>query len=330
MKRNIAKKILPDGLFQLLKRIKYQRVLKEEKRYQNKLMLNFSSAFANTRESALASLMITSHVLEKGITMPNRRLGFGYDRVRQIVESCKDIIERYGSKSIELQSALADLKQYYDIHKEASFRLPADIESNIIALLAYLEIDDANCWETTKEEYFEKKNDFAEFAASRHSIRWFSNEPIDDEILMKAIKLAQTAPSACNRQASRLKVISSPEGKKLCCELQNGNRGFGNMADKWLLVTADLSAWALNHPYSPYIDGGIFAMNLLYALHYYGIVACALNAHLTIEQRERLQKFVGYQESEVPIVFIVIGNPQDKFMVPKSRRLDFRSIIQEA
>lgn len=152
--KNIARKLLPGNLYQWLKRKKYQRVLDIERRYRDRKMLKFSSVFANTRESALASLMITCHVLEKGITMPNRRLGFGYDRVRQIVERCHDIIKRYGSKSIELQSALADLRQYYDIHQEASFRLPADIVSNILELEKYLEIDDSNCWETTKEEYF--------------------------------------------------------------------------------------------------------------------------------------------------------------------------------
>ena len=328
--RKYLKWLLPNSFYGYLKRCKYQKEIDIETEYQNKKLLHYSSTFSDDKDAAMAALMVVSHVLEKGITMPNRRLGFGYERVRDILTRCKGLINKYGYESIELQSALADLKQYYDVHKEANFELPVDIKKEIEELLQYLRLTGDNCWNTTKEEYFKRTSNFAEFAASRHSVRWFSDEPVDEEKLMAAIKLAQTAPSACNRQATRLKIISSPEGKKLCCELQNGNRGFGDKADKWLLITSDLKAWAHNYPHAPYVDGGIYAMNLLYALHYYGIVACTLNAHLTIEQRTKIQEFVGYPESEVPVVFIVIGNPADKFMVPKSRRLNIDDIIQKA
>ena len=44
------------------------------------------SRLIKTRESALAVLLVDSHVLEKGLTMPNRRLGFGQQRVRNIIK----------------------------------------------------------------------------------------------------------------------------------------------------------------------------------------------------------------------------------------------------
>ncbi len=327
--RKYLKWLLPNSFYSYLKRRKYKKEIDIETKYQNKKLLHYSSTFSEDKNAAMAALMVVSHVLEKGITMPNRRLGFGYERVRDVISRCKDIINKYGSESIELQSALADLKQYYDVHKEANFELPKDIKEKIEELLHYLRLTGDNCWTTTKEDYFKKTTNFAEFAESRHSVRWFSDEPVDEEKLMAAIKLAQTAPSACNRQATRVKIIATEEGKKLCCELQNGNRGWGNKADKWLLITSELGAWSHSYPHDSYVDGGIYAMNLLYALHYYGIVACTLNAHLTIEQRKQLQEFVGYSESEVPVVFIVIGNPADKFMVPKSRRIDLDEIVQK-
>ena len=321
---------VPHCIYQWLKRKKYEKDINLEDNNKKRLLLHYTSNFREDKESELATLTIVSHVLEKGITMPSRRMGFGYERVRDIITRCKDIITKYGYENIELQSALADLKQYYDVHKEANFELPVDIREKIEELLQYMRLTGDNCWNTTKEEYFKITTNFAEFAESRHSVRWFSDEPVDDARLMAAITLAQTAPSACNRQATRLKIISSPEGKKLCCELQNGNRGFGDKADKWLLITSELGAWSHKYQYAPYVDAGIYTMNLLYALHYYGIVACTLNAHLTIEQRKKLQDFVGYSRSEVPVVFIVIGNPADKFMVPKSRRLKIDEIIQKA
>lgn len=311
-----------------MKRMKYKKELVNEDRYQNGKLLRFSSTFSRDKNSMLATLTIVSHVLEKGITMPNRRYGFGYERVRDIIERCDIVIKQYGNRDVELQAALADLNQYLQIHKEAGFSLPEDISEGIIKLLPSLKVNDENCYMTTKEDYFKQTNNFAEFAHSRHSVRWYANTPVDDEKLMAAISLAQTAPSACNRQATRVKIISNPEMKKLCCNLQNGNRGFGDKADKWLLITSELGDWSHNYRFDPYLDAGIFTMNLLYALHYYGMVACTLNAHLSIEQRDEMQQKLGYSESEVPVVFIAIGNPEKEFMVPKSRHLDTNNIVQ--
>ena len=323
------RKLLPQSIFYWLKRRKYKLVLNRENRYQNHKLLHYSSTFLEDRNSTLATLNIMSHVLEKGITMPNRRYGFGYERVKEILILCNAIIQKYGAESVELQSTIADLKQYLDIHNEANFQLPVEIAEGIKVLLPYLRImDDGNCYITTKSEFFKKTNDFAEFAMSRHSVRWYCNTPVEERKLFAAIELAQTAPSACNRQATRVKVISSPELKRMCCSMQNGNRGFGDKADKWLLITSELGDWSHNYRFDPYLDAGIFTMNLLYSLHYYGIVACPLNAHLTTSQRDELQRRLGYPESEVPVVFITIGNPVDEFMVPRSRRLKIKDIIQ--
>ena len=53
-----------------------------------------NSWFSNERRD-LADLLIISHVLEKGITMPQRRFGFGYARVRFLIERCKECIKSY-------------------------------------------------------------------------------------------------------------------------------------------------------------------------------------------------------------------------------------------
>lgn len=323
------KEIIPNKLFICLKRFKYAFRMRSILKYSINRNLKYSSEMYQGRSACLANLMILTHVLQKGITMPRRRYGFGFDRVRDVIKHCNIIIDQWGPDSVELQSALADLKQYKAIHDNADYKLPDDIDNGIISLLKYLTINDDNCYTISKNDYFKPCSDFAEFAKSRHSIRWFSDEQIDIDIIKKAIELAQTAPSACNRQATRVKILSSSEAKELCCTLQNGNRGFGNMADKWLLINTEMSAWSCNYFHAGYIDAGIFIMNLLYALHYYGIVACTLNAHLTPQQSEHLQKCLNYPPSESPVAFIIIGRPADSFMIPKSRRISVKEIVQE-
>ena len=325
--RKIIKKIIPFAVRQRAKGWFYTLKFRKRDNYRTRLALEYSNTFNNDREACLAGLLVKSHVLEKGITMPQRRLGFGYDRVRDLISNCNVAIKRYGSDSFELQTALVDLKQYLDIHVEDGYQLPNDIEDGITKLLPSLRIADENCYSITKEVFFKEKSDYKQFAESRHSVRWFSSEPVDKELLLRAIELAQAAPSACNRQSVRVKIIDSPDKKKVCESLQNGNRGFGQYADKWILITAELGAWSYRDVNSAYIDAGIYAMSLLNALHYYGIIACPLNAHLDAEQLNELQKEIGYPESEIPMLFVVIGNPPDEFMVAKSRRKDVKDLI---
>ena len=321
-------KVMPKWLHLFLRRARALFWLINDSWYNIQRQIKYSNTFNNNKEAKLTSLMVISHVLEKGITMPQRRMGFGLDRVRSLIKLLDEIISQWGSDSVEVQSTIADLKQYLEIHNNVGYKLPSDIEKGIRQLLPRLIINDDNCYSTTKKDFFASTNDFASFAESRHSIRWFSDELVNNDKLVAAIKLAQTAPSACNRQATKVKIITSEEGKRLCCSLQNGTRGFGEHADKWLLITTEVGAWSHMHHTSGILDGGIFIMNLLYALHYYGIVACPLNAHLNIKDRKKQKKKLGYSESETPIAFIVIGNAPGNFMIPKSRRLPVENIIQ--
>lgn len=321
-------KLMPEWLHKWLRQLRARLWLIKESQYNIHRQLKYSSTFNNDKEAKLAALMVMTHVLEKGITMPERRMGFGQERVRDILSHLKEITYQWGYESMEVQSTLADLKQYLEIHQEADYELPGDILKGIQEQIRHLNIQDENCYGITKADYFKATSDFAKFAHSRHSVRWFTKEPVDNDKLMAAIKLAQTAPSACNRQATKVKIIASEEGKKLCCSIQNGTRGFGDKADKWLLITTETGAWSHMHHTSGILDGGIFLMNLLYALHYYGIVACPLNAHLSIEDKKVLQLKLGYPSSETPVAFVVIGNAPDKFMIPKSRRLTTDEIVQ--
>ena len=284
---------------------------------------------SKTKESQLASLMITSHVLEKGITMPNRRLGFGYLRVRGIIRQCNDCIDKYGYESVEVQSALNDLYEYLYIHESSDFQLPEDIGISIRQLMKQTHfIGNSFSAITTKDNYFKPIIGFEQLAYQRHSVRNYANKIIDMDIIYKVLRLAQTAPSACNRQSVREKVISDKQKKEAVLNLQNGNRGFGHLADKILLITSEQGTWGYKTRTSAYLDAGIYTMNLLYALHYYKLCACTLNCHLSIGEMKKLRKILDIPTSELPIVFISVGHAPDQFMIAKSQRLDVERIIK--
>lgn len=326
MKKSLYK-ILPRCVLTFAKKLYFFIELFPSKKYWYNFELNQSS-FIPCEKSMMASLMVKSHVLEKGITMPGRRNGFGYERVREIIKKNASAIKKYSENHIEIQASLKDLEQYLQMHKQANYELPKDISQGIEKLLKYKKTDTIECFESTPDELFKKTNDFSEFAHSRHTVRWYSDEKVDKDSLIKAIELAQTAPSACNRQSVKVYVIDSADKKAEVLKLQNGNRGFGDKADKVLLITSDMKCWSYMNRFMAYIDGGIFTQNLLYALHYHKICACTLNAGLTIEKRKKLQEVVGLTSSEIPIVFITIGKAPEHFMVAGSQRLNVEDIYK--
>lgn len=277
--------------------------------------------------SDMANLLIMGHVLEKGITMPDRRLGFGYERVRELITFLKEVISLYTANHTEVQAALSDLEQYDNLHKDNNFELPKDIQDGIDELKCFKTVDTSLCFKMTVDDYFKSVKDFSEFAHQRHSVRWYSDVPVPEETIIKSIELAQTAPSACNRQSSKVYILSSKEAKEVAIGIQNGNRGFGHLADKMLLITANMKCWGPEIRTSAFLDAGIFIMNLLYALHYNKVCACTLNAHMDKKQRKKLQQIIGYKDSEIPVAFISIGNPPKEFMIAGSQRVEVEQMF---
>ena len=76
-------------------------------------------------------------MLEKGLTMPNRRLGFGQQRVRNIIKYVNEYIREYDANPVQVQATLNDLAEYLSIHKDALYNLPEDIVSGIENLMKY-------------------------------------------------------------------------------------------------------------------------------------------------------------------------------------------------
>lgn len=283
------------------------------------------SMFYRGEEYLSNRLLVIGHGLEKGITMPNRRYGFGYGVVRLLISLCNEFITKYGYESQHLQIALNDLHEYLYIHESADYGLPSDISEGIRGLMSYKKRTETFCREISKDQFF-YHTDFASFAYSRHTSRWYSDEDISKETIREVVALANTAPSACNRQSVRVKCICGRKVKDIL-ELQNGNRGFGDKINKLLIVTFKQPSWEYNIQSGGYLDAGIYTMNLLYALHYYHLCACTLNAHLESSKIKRVQCLAELSPEEVPTVFIGIGRPAEKMMIAKSERLDCNTIL---
>jgi nitroreductase len=166
-----------------------------------------------------------------------------------------------------------------------------------------------------------KKMDYADFIRSRHSMRHFSNAPIEKEKLERVAKLAQHTPSACNRQGWQMRIIINKDLIKEVLKYQNGNEGFGHQFTGLILITGDVRC--SNHDrelFQVYIDSGMYAQSVLNALHYEHIASCPLSASLTSSQEEKVRDILNIEDAEVLVMFIGIGNYPDDGLTTRSER----------
>lgn len=296
--------------------------------------LKYSKSINNndSSEKIISSIIVTYHTLEKGMTMGIMRLGFGQDKIEKLIDLCDLYINKYNTTNEMLLEAIGVISEYDTVHKQSNYILNNKLQKKIDQIRSNCNNQYITHQLLYSEEDFFSKSDspFDIFSSSRFSLRDFSKTGnIDLKIIEKSVALAQNAPSTCNRQSVRIHIIAD---KKMLSEvllLQHGNRGFGNRADKLIIVTSDLQDWhGGNERYGPYLDAGIYTMNLLYSLHFYKVGACALNWYTSIENDIKLRELVGIPDNEIVVVIIACGLLKAEFKIAKSKRRNYKSIMR--
>jgi hypothetical protein len=110
-------------------------------------------------------------------------------------------------------------------------------------------------------------------------------------------------------------------------DLQNGNRGFGHLAETLLVVTSVISTTKDIHERNEnHLNGGMFIMTLLNALHFHKIAACSLNWSVSNDKDMKLRQLLEIPENEVVLMVISCGIVPDEFAVASSPRKKAREI----
>lgn len=281
------------------------------------------------KEQKLASVIMAYHVVEKGLSMPERRLGFGHDAVLNLISLIRDYSEKFPQDD-QILHAISVLDAYREVHRKENFNLNPDLQQALDSLLADFPPADhgKGHMEMTREQYYAHlESPFPEFSASRHSVRHF-NGPVSLEQINKAVLLARNAPSACNRQHARVHCICDKEIREKVLSLQNGNRGFGHLADKLLIITADLHDIRWEEERNDlYTNAGIFLMNLCYALHANKVAHCLLNWSVSPLQDIRLRQLVSIPDHETVVCILACGDCPEQFSLAASPRKPVSKIL---
>ncbi|MGB1238151.1 MAG: nitroreductase family protein [Pseudomonadales bacterium] len=191
------------------------------------------------------------------------------------------------------------------------------------------------------EQMLERSEHFYQEIKRRHSIRDFSDRPVDRKVIENCILAASTAPSGANHQPWHFAAISDPAVKKVVrekAEIEETNFYQGRAGEEWLdalkpLGTDDQKPFLETAPwliaiFAQAVGGveegeqrknyyvresvGIATGFLIDALHNAGLVTLT---H-TPKPMLFLNEICGREKSERPYILLVAGYPAEGATIP--------------
>lgn len=268
-------------------------------------------------------LLRKTHTIEKGLSMRNPRKGFGQQKVKDLIGELLVYNETFGKDGTSfLQYPVNTINTYILYTKRNNVEIN-DIEQDFVQLIQQSGIKPIDSFKSIityyKDDIISKKEfSFKDLLNSRHSIRYFRNEVPSKEIIDEALQIASKTPSACNRQGWKTHVFLGDKSIQIV-QWQSGAKGFEDEIKGAVLVTANLKAFLFYEIYQAYVDGGLYAMNLINAFHSLGMGTIPLSVGFECSKLSTLKQF-DVPDNEVPIVIIGFGYLEDEFKTALSER----------
>ena len=147
---------------------------------------------------------------------------------------------------------------------------------------------------------------FFELAKARYSVRSYKPNPIEPEKLEKVLEAGRIAPTACNNQPQRIKIITEPADLKKVDECTPCRFG----APTVLLMCYDKTvSWKrqFDGADSGAIDASIVTTHLMLALQELGLASCWV---MYFDPVKTIDLF-ALPENIVPVAFLPVGYPAD-------------------
>ena len=292
----------------------------------------YSSVFIKGSEKRIeANITYLYHGIEKGLSMPNLRMNFGKDKVESLLELTKLYIKStYNTELTQFRTACTVLCNYFELHKKNDVNIDDFFTKYDYLQILPFKIPNYNgATQLNSTTYFNSSQaDFFEFSKSRHSVRNFNGQLVDNSFVEKAIDIAKTAPSVCNRQAIEVKLINDYSIVQSLLQIQTGILATAETINQVLVITFNRNYFFwIGERNQGFLDGGIFIQNLLYGLHYYNIATCPLHWSLGYKQDTKAAKILRLKAGEKIIVLIAIGYPDEEFKVATSNRRSTKEIL---
>ncbi|KAB8288022.1 nitroreductase [Bifidobacterium ramosum] len=294
---------------------------------------NYSRLKTRTKTQAEARVIFFTHQIEKGLSHADFKYGFGKKIFLELPSRLADL-ESYDSlytNNSVYCNALAALHEYVNRHQAIGFDL--SWYSNQFSkeqwadIISYDGEIGKSVVITSKEKESNDILSFRELCLHRHSVREFSPQQVSVEEVLPALSLSMRTPSVCNRQPTRLHIITNPSTIAKALSIQGGINGYKN-PPMLILITSDLSAFMTSYEHNEgYTDGGLFGMTLLYSLESYGFATCPLNTMFTRKKDSATRKLLNIPDNEILIMYIEVGHFAQRALTCRSTRFDISRIM---
>lgn len=298
------------------------------------LKYSFSERKLGTKKEHLKYYLTKHyHIIEKGLALPHPRPGFGQPKIINLLNKTKQYESLYGTDQLTL-SIRKTLTAYINFNQKVNYQLPNKLEVNIIQFInSSIENPDYSISTGGLKKIHKELStkidleQYRDFSCTRVSVRDFSDEEVSDSTIQSIINIAQSTPSVCNRQAWMAHYYSDKTEIRKILSYQNGNTGFTDTINKLIIITADIRGFTSFEMKQPYIDGGLFSMNILLAIHAAGLGACPLNTCYPLYLERKVKKISGIADNEKLIMMIAVGKLKDSFEVAFSTRNPLQEVL---
>jgi nitroreductase len=282
------------------------------------------------KDSLRCSIMLLNHQLEKAQTYSDTKLNYGKDKVTKLLGQVEQYISEYGFDDVVstsngvLESHFQNEKGWRNeiiIEKYRELLIKYDLDTKKKNVLGGIELYDPSTIKTL--------DGLKDFLRSRRSCRLFSDEAISIEIIQDAIRDAMTAPSACNRQTTRVHIYEDKTIIEKLVRAQKADIDWCLKADKLLIITSN------KFYYRNYLernqgmfDSGLFSMILNLSLHNMNIGCCFKMAQKSPEIDQATKSIGNIPDNEdINVLFLIGRYPKQPFIVAKSARIHLENVF---
>lgn len=260
--------------------------------------------------------LMLAHMIEKGLALRDTRPFFGADVVDLLIDKTLQLQNQAPSNFYAINTSLNALRSYLAHHqgfreKPSSFDRQA---AKITALIDPCSFKNSSHFEVATipappSQYTDAQQAvFADLFLTRHSIRHFSKTPVPMRAVFQAVELAQRSPSSCNLQPTRVLVLDDKELIIAALDIQRGARGFKDEVPLLLVLAYEIGLQIGPRSRNQgYTDTGIFAGNLILALHSINIASCALNWATERHADKTLRSLLTIPSSQNIVMLIACG-----------------------
>ncbi|MEK0226075.1 nitroreductase family protein [Bifidobacterium mongoliense] len=334
--RNKIKRFVPVRLKHFLLRIFASTNLMKEfllqyKRYNR----SYSGPILTDLVQVETKLTFLEHQLEKGLSHESFRLGFGKGVISEIGRLLPQLFnfdDDYRQNRIYLMLTSA-MHEYITRHRDEDYDITFAQQSLPPTFWKDAINDNAKrggslLVHRVGATAFGRRS-LDQIMEDRHSVREFSKEPIQPQQILSVVQSSVRAPSVCNRQPARVRIVMNKTLIEKLLELQGGLNDYP-LPPCLMLVTADLRAFLWPEERNEgFIDGGIFSMSLLLALEEHNFAACPLNTSMmTIKKENETRRLLSISDHEFLIMYVAVGHFQETPLTCISERLRAEDITE--